>query len=153
MKKIYPLLLVLVAISGCSKDLLKRYENRVQGVWRLTDVDRRGIGGSLSHLTFTEGEFTFTDGGQFSYVNGSGATYKGSWYIRREWRSGNCSTNDNGSTNCNDRQVNTLHITAVDFISQDVKTEYFDDMLFTGTNRFNAFIHSGLHTYIFHFRR
>jgi hypothetical protein len=153
MNKIYILSILFFTGLGCSKDFLERYENRVQGTWQLVDVDRRGFGGSLSHLPFIDGQFTFSEGGQLVYLNSAGAIYKGNWDIRREWRRGNCDTDSDGDTRCDDQQVKTLFVTAVDFSSQDVKSEYFNEMVFTGTNRFKAFVHSGLHTYVFHFRR
>jgi hypothetical protein len=69
-----------------------------------------------------------------------GRQYRGSWNIRREWVQ-------------EDRRVNALLISAVEFNQQDVKTEYFDEIVFTSTNHFKAFIYSGFHTYVFHFRR
>jgi hypothetical protein len=153
MAKIYLFILLSFTVTACSKDFLERYENRIEGAWRLTDVDRRGLGGDLDHLPFRDGEFTFTEGGRLEYRTGSGVVYQGSWDIRKEWRPGNCNTDSDGNRDCDNNQVRTLHINAIDFISQDVKSEYFDEMLFTGTNRFKAFVHSGLHTYVFHFRR
>jgi hypothetical protein len=62
-------------------------------------------------------------------------------------------TDDNGYTNCADREVKTMNLTAIDFTSQDVITERFDEISFTSTNRFRAYIYSGAHTYVFYFRR
>lgn len=147
MKKLYSLpvfLLICFLVTGCSKDFLKRYEERVEGgVWRLVDVDRNGLGGNSSRLPFTDGEFTFLDNGSLRYVNQYGTVYTGTWDIRREWRS-------DGS---DDRDVKALHITAVDFTGQDIRSEYFHEMVFTGTDRFKAYIYSGFHTYVFRFRR
>ncbi len=153
MKKIYCFVLLSIFIAGCSKDVLKRYEKRIEGVWQLVDVDRVGIGGSTSNVTFSDGQFTFSRDGQLKYTDNAGNAYNGSWDIRREWRRGSCNTDDNGNRNCDDKQVKTLRITAINFTSQDVKTEYFDEMVFTGTNRFNAYVYSGFHTYVFRFRR
>lgn len=141
MKKIYTLALICFLFAGCSKDFLKRYEDRVEGTWRLVDVDRNGIGGTLNHLPFTEGQFIFTDGGGLRYINQAGTVYNGNWDIRRQW---------NGR---DDDRVKTLRITAVDFSSQDIKSEFFHKIVFTSTDRFIAYIYSGAHTYIFRFRR
>jgi len=148
MKKIYSILFVSFLLAGCSKDFLKSYENRIEGVWRLVDVDRRGFGGSISQLPFQSGQFTFRDGGQLDYQDDAGNLYEGSWDIRREWVSGNCNGN-----NCDDRQVKALNIVAINFLTQEIRSEYFEEMQFTGTDRFNAYIYSGAHTYIFRFRR
>ncbi|RYG44042.1 MAG: hypothetical protein EOO01_20225 [Chitinophagaceae bacterium] len=154
MKKIYSftLFLLLMILAGCSKDFLKRYEKRIEGTWELVDIDRVGIGGG-GGFAFSEGLFTFGDDGRLEYTNAAGQVYKGSWDIRRDWVSGQCSTDDNGNSDCNDRNVKSLQITAVDFTNQDVRSEYFNEMVFTGTNRFKAYIYSGFSSYVFRFRR
>ncbi len=88
MKKIYflaPGMFFLSFFTGCSKDFLRSYEHRIEGSWRLIDVDRTGIGGSTSNLPFRDGVFTFSENGEFEYINNVGEIYKGSWDIRREW--------------------------------------------------------------------
>jgi hypothetical protein len=147
MKKIYSSLLIplaLVLFTGCSKDILKNYEDRIEGTWRLDDVDRLGFGSSS--LTFTEGRFIFSPGGKLEYTDRFGGTYQGSWEIRKRRIQGNCNE-------CDDQTVRSLSITAIDFATRDVKTENFDDIKFTGTNKFNAFIHYNARTYVFRFRR
>lgn len=149
MKKLYSTLLVagmLALFTGCSKDIFKNYEDRIEGTWRLDDVDRLGFGSSS--LTFTEGRFRFLPAGKLEYTDRFGGVYQGSWDIRKQTIRGNC---DNGD--CDDRNVRSLTITAVDFQTQDVKTEHFDEIQFTGTNKFNAFIYFNSRTYVFNFRR
>ena len=124
---------------GCSKDFLKSYEHRIVGTWTITDVNRVGLGGNTNNLPFKQGTFDFNDGGSMVYTNASGAVYKGSWDIRKKW--------------VDDKHVQSLQITAVDFANQNVLTEYYDDLNFTGTNHFKANIISGAHTYVTHFRR
>lgn len=146
MKKLYTLPVVAITcllLAGCSKDFLKRYENRIEGTWQLVDVDRQGFGGSTGNLPFTSGEFTFREDGGLRYVNQNGTVYNGNWDIRREWRSDG---NDN-------HEVKSLHITAVDAGSMDIRSEYFHEMVFTGTDRFKAYIYTTFHTYVFRFRR
>jgi hypothetical protein len=141
MKQIYSLsfsLLLLVIFSSCSKDFLKPYDERIIGSWRITEIDVRGIGGSSRNLAFNEGEFSFLDDGRLVY-NRQGRTYQGSWDLRR--------------VNRNDERVQVLQLSAIDFAAQDVRTEYFDDINFTNTNRFRGFIHSGNRTYVVHFIR
>ena len=123
----------------CSKDFLKSYERRIVGTWRITDVNRVGIGGNTDNLPFRQGTFNFNNDGSLIYTNTSGDVYKGSWDIRKKW--------------VDDKHVQSLQITAVDFVSQNVLTEYYDDLNFTGTNRFKAKIISGSHTFVTHFRR
>lgn len=153
MKKIYPLLFLFLFTAGCSKDFLKRYEKRIVGTWQLVDVDRVGLGGSTSSLPFRDGEFVFGESGQLKYTDNSGNIYNGSWDIDRRWAGTDCYIDEYGHRNCNNKNVKSLYLTAVDFVSQDIKTEHFDEMVFTGTNRFKAYIYSGFHTYVFRFRR
>ena len=141
MKKVY---ITAIAFSlsffiGCSKDFLKSYEHRIVGTWRITDVSRVGLGGNNGNLPFRQGTFNFNDDGSLIYTNLSGDVFKGSWDIRKKW--------------IEEKHVQSLQITAVDFVSQNVLTEYYDDLNFTGTNHFKANIISGSHTYITHFRR
>jgi hypothetical protein len=156
MKGIY-LLSILVFFSslfvGCSKDFLKRYEERIQGTWNLIDVDRIGFNGSTSGLPFRDGQFTFSDEGSLEYVSTAGDTLQGSWDLRKRWMTGNCYKEDNGNYNCDDRYVRSMQINAINFITQDVRSEYFDEIIFTGTNRFKAYIYTGFSTYVFRFRR
>jgi len=73
MKKLYFLSLLFPTLLfwGCSKDFLKRYEDRIEGSWQLTDVDRLGWGGSTSGVVFRDGLFTFSDNGKLEYVSTS----------------------------------------------------------------------------------
>jgi hypothetical protein len=141
MRSLYTLSAIILLsffFANCSKDFLKRYDKRIIGTWKITDIDDYGIGGSIS-LAFSEnGVFTFSDGGQLVYAY-NGQTYQGSWDTRKQQV-------EDGSTN-------TLHLTAVDFTSQVVRTEFFNEMRFTSTNRFKAFINSGLKTYVYHFSK
>jgi hypothetical protein len=154
MKKIYAAVLIPITFvfsSGCSKDIFKDYEDRIEGTWRLDDVDRLGFGGSS--LPFTEGRFVFSPGGKLMYTDRSGILYDGSWDIRRRTIQGNCHTDNNGNRDCHDRNVRTLQITAIDFQTRDGRTEHFDEIVFTSTNKFKAYIYLSSRTYVFRFRR
>ena len=141
MKKVYITVIVSTCtlFAGCSKDFLKSYEHRIVGTWTITDVNRVGLGGSTNNLPFKQGTFNFNDDGSLTYTNVSGDVYKGSWDIRKKW--------------IEDKHIQSLQITAVDFTNQNVLTEYYDDLNFTGTNHFKANIIAGSHTYVTHFRR
>ena len=142
MKNIYLTAIVcsFLLLSGCSKDFLKSYDKRIIGTWEITDVDRVGIGGSTSNLPFRDGTFTFNEDGSATYTSTAGVLYKGSWDIDKK--------------NIDDENVRrSLQVTVVDFVSQRILTEYYDDMNFTGTNRFKANIISSFHTYVTRFRR
>ena len=156
MKKLYLFFFsfIFIILSGCSKDFLKPYEDRLEGsTWRLVDIDKRGIGGGSMPITFRDGEFSFFDNGELRYTDGAGNVYNGSWNMRKYWMRDRCYIDENGYEDCDEKRVRSLSITAVDFSSQRVLNEFFDDIVFTGTNRFKAFIYTGFATYIFRFRR
>lgn len=141
MKKSYAMvgMITFILLSGCSKDILKRYENRIIGTWRITDINKFGFGGDTDNLPFRDGTFTFNENGTMTYVNAANVPFNGSWEIRKKIV--------NGET------FRSLQVTAIDFTNQQVLTEYYDDMNFTGTNRFKASVISTLRTYVTHFRR
>lgn len=141
MKKIYTACMFasILIFSGCSKDFLKSYDNRIVGTWRITDVNRIGLGGSSSDLPFTNGTFTFFNNGTLEYTNSANALFKGSWDIVKKAQG--------------DQTVKSLQITAVDFTNQQVLTQYYDEMNFVGTDHFKASVNSSFHTYVTHFRR
>jgi hypothetical protein len=141
MKKLYLTLIpiLLLFIAGCSKDFLKSYDKRITGgTWELYDVNSFGLGSRYSPA-FTSGRFNFESSGQLTYTSDQGQEYEGSWDIRRDWQQ--------------DDQVQSLFITVINFQTQEVLSEYFDDLQFTGTDRFRAQIISGGRTYTFKFKR
>jgi hypothetical protein len=138
----------ILLFNGCSKDFLEPYDERLEGSWTLVDVDRNGGGGSTEGLAFRDGTFIFSEGGSLEYISTAGDTYSGSWDLRKRSIPGHCNDGD-----CSDRYLRSLQVNAINFTMQDVITEYFDDIEFTGTNRFNAKIYSGNSTYVFRFRR
>ena len=132
-------LMALLFVTGCSKDFLKSYDRRIVGTWRIADIDRYGFSGS-DNLPFNEnGRLTFSDDGQVTYEY-EGVVFRGSWDIIRHRR------ND-------DALDYALQLTVIDFSGQRVLSEYFNDMQFTGTDRFTAFIEYGTRTYVYRFKR
>lgn len=140
MKKIYLTFLpALLIINSCSKDFLKSYDRRITGgTWELYDVNNIGLG-SRYNYPFSSGKFTFESSGDVTYVNDQGEVYTGSWDIRKSWQ--------------DDTQQQTLFVNVLNFQTQDMISEYFDDIQFTGTNRFKAFVYNGGRTYTFKFKR
>jgi len=140
MRKIYITTLLLVALifTGCSKDFLKSYDRRIVGTWEVMDIDRYGFSGN-DNLPFKEGGFfTFERDGEAIYSY-NGDVYNGSWDLRTE-RFG-------------EDTKRALQVTVIDFNSQQIRSDYFNDMQFISTNRFNAFIEYGSRTYVYRFRR
>lgn len=153
MKKLYSLstwLVVLILFTGCSKDFLKPYDDRIEGVWELTDVDKLGFGST--NLDFTGGRFTFYGNGRLEYEDGYGGFYEGRWDIRKR-NIPDCYIDEYGNSVCDNRYVKTLSLNVTDFATHDMRTEFFDEIVFTGTNRFKAFLYDGGRTYVFRFRR
>lgn len=153
MKNIYTLSTLLVALtvfSGCSKDFLKPYDDRIEGTWTLTDVDKIGFGST--NLSFTGGRFTFYGSGKAEFEDGYGGFYEGNWNIRKRNNS-DCYIDETGNSVCNTRTERNLQINVTDFVTHDVRSEFFDEMVFTGTNKFKAYIYDGSRTYVFYFRR
>ena len=140
MKKFYITLFpIILIIASCSKDFLKSYDRRITGgTWELYDINNFGIG-SRYDARFTNGKFTFESSGDVIYVNNQGETFTGSWDIRDYWQGEN--------------RMQTLYISVINYQTQQMISEYFDDMQFTGTNRFKAFVNTGGRTYTFKFRR
>lgn len=157
MKKFYSLTVVpaflLFLSSACSKDYYDRYEDRIEGTWRLTEVYRIGSGRSTPNFPFVSGEFTFHNSGRLTYVDISGIVYEGSWDIYNNIIRTTCHTDEYGNERCEDREVKGLDITAIDFTSRDVRTEHFDEIIFNRRYSFEAHIHSSSRTYVFVFRK
>lgn len=141
MKKIYVLNVFLFSflLYSCSKDFLKSYDKRIVGTWRISDVNRIGLGGSTSDLPFTNGTFTFYANGSMDYLNSSNVVFKGSWDIVKKTK--------------DEDRVRGLQITAVDFANQQVLSQYYDDMNFLSTDHFKTSINLNFHSYVTHFRR
>lgn len=141
MKNIYTISFILcfVVLTSCSKDFLKKYDKRIVGTWRITDVDRYGLGGNIDNLPFTDGTFTFFDDGNLTYVNTANITFQGHWDIVKK--------------TIDDQELHSLQITAVDYTGMEALSEYYDDINFVGTDHFKARAISGFHTYVTSFRR
>ncbi|QEC40345.1 hypothetical protein [Pseudobacter ginsenosidimutans] len=129
--------LTLLFTSCSKKSWLAPYDDRLEGTWELVDVYKTGFG--HSDLAFDGGLFTFYASGQLDYQDGYGGYYEGDWDIRR--------------INTADGTIKTLKVYCVDRATGIVLGEYFDEMIFTGTNRFEAYIYDGARTYTFQFRR
>ena len=153
MNKFYTIAIAILfslSFSGCSKE---SFQERIIGTWQLEDVDRVGWGGNNRDHPFKNGTFTFVESGSLTWVDPTGTNYKGTWQIRKNNISGGCNTDGNGITTCNNRQVKSLMITAIDFNNQDIRSEYFEEMDFNGNNRFKAYVEVGNKRYVFYFRR
>jgi hypothetical protein len=139
MKKIYLLFLAAIVFSSCSKDFLKPYDDRIVGTWRVSEVNRIGIGGDAADIAFRNGKFQFNGDGTLIYTDDAGNVSSGTWDIQKR--------------NVNNDIIRTLQITAVDFNSQQVRAEFYDEMNFRSTNHFVAKINNTLRTFVTHFRR
>src|SRR5262249_33103547 len=118
---------------------LKKYDKRIIGTWRISDVRNYGLGGNIDNLPFTEGSVSFFENGALSYINSANTSFTGTWDIVKKYR--------------DDQTVHSLEITVVNYATMQTLSEYYDDMKFTGTDRFKATINSGLHAYVTIFKR
>jgi len=126
-------------VASCSKDILKSYDKRVLGTWKIVNVNRYGFT-SADALPFKEGDLlTFSEDGALSVQRDSNM-YHGSWDIQR-------------MQNSDDEDYRVLQLTAINFTNQQVRSEYFNDMAFTGTDRFKAFINYSTRVYVYRFAR
>ena len=139
MKKIYFASLTLLILTGCSKDFLKRYDDRIEGSWYISKVNRVGIGGDFNELAYREGTFSFNGDGTLTYTDVLGNTSSGTWDIQKR--------------NINSEVIRTLQITTVDFNTQIVRSEFYEDMNFRSTNHFVATINNSFRSFVTHFRR
>ena len=147
MQKFYTIILVpvlFITANSCSKDALKRYEERIIGSWDLVDVDRQGFGGSTSNLPFRDGRFKFEENGSLMYTDITGSVFSGSWEMDFAY---------NYNQDGDNETLRTLQIVAINFTTQEVRTEYFNEVWFTSTNKFRAFVRSGWRNYVFYFER
>jgi hypothetical protein len=145
MRKIYFLsyILLFLLFSGCSKDFLKRYDERIIGTWQIDEVNKIGFGGNINSLPFREGSFRFNADGTLVYTSPSGSVFNGTWDIQKK----TVSSGDDSNV------YHSLQITAVNFTTQQVFGEYYDDINFTGTNHIKARIILDTRTYVTHLRR
>jgi hypothetical protein len=139
MKKIYFASLAIFMLTACSKDFLKKYDDRIQGNWYISKVNRVGIGGNFDELPFREGSFIFYGDGTLTYTDEFGNVSSGSWDIQKR--------------NVNGDEIRTFKVTTVDFNKQQVRSEFYDDMQFRSTNHFVATINTTLRSFVTHFRR
>lgn len=141
MKYLYSSLLLIAVVftlSSCTKkSWLRPYDDRIEGSWEITDVYKTGFGNT--NLAFDGGLFTFYGSGRLAYEDGYGGYYEGDWDFR--------------NINTGDGTIKTLKVYCVDHVNGDVLGEFFDEVVFTGTNRFEAYIYDGPRTYTYKFRR
>ncbi len=133
MKKIYfafiPSLFFL--LTACKKDNTNN-DNLISGTWELYKAETTGY----INPTFVNGYFTFKSGGRLEYKDMRGNIYDGSW----------------NRTYHEDTKRTTLYISVEDPIP-NTRFEFFDDMLFTNTDHFEAYIINISDKYTFWFKR
>ena len=141
-KWIYPVVIAIVA-AGCGS--LRPYEDRIVSSWKLTTVKKYGLrrGGTAS---FTQGQFTFYPAGKLEYTDSAGHIYKGTWNMK-DTRQVTGFRNYRSST-----VNNSLYVNVINFDNQDMKSEIFDDILFTGKDKFRAYVY-GERDYTYYFEK
>jgi hypothetical protein len=139
MKKLY-FVFIIFLLFACSKDFLKSYDKRITGgQWYISNVDRFGIGLDAEGLAFREGTFVFERDGSLTYTDTQGNVSEGTWDIQKR--------------RINDKTIRTFQVTAIDFNSQRVRSQFYDDMNFRGTNHFVGHVNTTFGSFVTHFRR
>lgn len=128
MKKLYLLLLPFL-FSSCLVFRIN-YQDKIVYTWKLDRV-KISRWDKPETMTFTSGTFHFYPSGNLDYTNEKGQVYTGSWKMKNV----RVQTSDSsGST------VTNLFITVVNYESHEMKTEIFDDLIFSGPNSFSAYL-------------
>lgn len=141
----------LIFLSSCSKDILRPYEDRLEGgTWTLDKVIE--VGFPESSISILRGSYTFYGDGAMIYEDRYGGFFEGDWTIRKFY-SDQCYIDDWGNSVCDSDMWRELTIFAVDYYTKERIRILFDDIRFVGTNTFKAYIYDRRGSYIFTFRR
>lgn len=146
--KLYTILLLAFPLFISCKKWLP--ENRIDGTWVLTEVEkRRPFSNETVYTLYQEGQFSFNSNGMAAYNDNYGLM-KGSWQMRDV--QGPVYYDENGNRQSNSSRV--LLIQLYDFSSNRVIDWYFDRFDFRSSgDRLVAFIESPNYTYRYTFRR
>lgn len=140
MKKIYFFLipvLFLMLLTGC---LVINYQDKIAATWELTDV-KLSKKDNPESMMFLNGVFRFYTSGSLEYKDRQGHIYSGTWKMKDQ----EIHTGENSS-----RTDTNLFITLVDFNNHELKTEIFDDIIFSGPDKFRAYLdRKGRNTFYF----
>lgn len=79
MKAFFIIALSCLAITGCTKHKLEKFNNRIIGNWQLTEINTFGLGSS--RIIFDGGSFSFKSDNNAAYYDRNGIAYYGTWYI------------------------------------------------------------------------
>lgn len=139
-------LLFVVTISSCKKWLP---ENRIEGSWQLTELQkRRAFSNEIVSSGYENGIFTFLEDRTARYADNNG-TMQGSWEIRSVSRS-----YTDGEGNRQSETKNILWIRLYDFSSNRVIDWYFDRFDFRSSgDRLFAFMDGSGYDYRYCFNK
>ncbi len=131
--------LTVVALFGCTKHRLEKFNNRIVGSWDLVEVNTFGVGSS--NIVFNGGSFSFRDGNSLDYYDRNNVHYSGTWYI-------DAYTYDNGE------DTDTEFILSMDVSNgRDIKHDQMEIPRFGDASRFKAKVRNGLNTVTYIFER
>jgi hypothetical protein len=141
------LFVLVMGFSSCKKWLP---ENRIEGSWQLTELQkRRPFGNETLSSDYKTGRFTFFEDRTARYSDANGAM-QGSWEIRKVNDGGY--TDSDGNWQSGDRQV--LWIKLYDFSSNRVIDWYFDRFDFRSSGqRLFAFMEGSGYNYRYCFSK
>ncbi|MFT4093822.1 MAG: hypothetical protein QM640_09275 [Niabella sp.] len=128
----------LLALLGCTKQRLEKFNNRIIGNWNLVEINTFGAGSS--NIVFDGGSFSFSSDHTLIYYDRSHTVYVGSWYI--------------DAYNYQDDEGNTETYFILTLDVSDGSTRKFDQLEIPGfgnANKFKAKTYNTLNvvTYVF----
>ncbi|WP_346238910.1 hypothetical protein ABDK00_005670 [Niabella insulamsoli] len=133
------MLLIPIALAGCTKHKLQKFNNRIVGDWKLVEINTFGLGSS--HIVFNGGSFSFNSDNSAVYYH-SGDTYRGDWFI------------DAYTYTDGEGDSDTEFILSIDVAKGSYrKFDSFEIPRFGNANRFKAKVRNGLNTVTYIFER
>lgn len=136
----FVLLLAVIAMSGCTKHKLEKFNNRIVGNWNIVEINTFGLGSS--HIVFNGGFFSFRQDNSVTYYDRNNEAYYGNWYIDAYTY-----TDEEGDSE-------TEFILTID-VSNEHQSKYdrLEIPSFGNANRFKAKVYNSLNTVTYVFER
>jgi len=143
-------LLTLIFCSVLFTNCKKWYpENRIEGTWKLVEVQKRKLLSNDIYLTgYESGSFVFNANGNASYTDAAGVL-TGTWSMHR---SDDGYYGSDGNWHGDRKTIFIVHVN--NFAANRVIDWYFDNIDFRGSgDKLFAYIDRGSYTYRYDFRR
>ncbi|GAB2806040.1 hypothetical protein [Ferruginibacter profundus] len=149
------LLSLILLFSACQKT--KDFDaNQLYGTWNIKKITPLNGNTNTTGLDFVYGEFTFTAGNNFQFVNYTREVFTGNWLLNQEQVETDCTTAADGTRSCNHEWNVSLRVNATGQVAgQPAKNGYFEYLSFTDANHFTGKLTSsgGIGTHEYNFER